>query len=197
MPIKAEREYRSAQEFRAADNEEYIVEGYASTFSPYCMYEYEGIKYMEEIDRHAFDDADMSDVIMQYDHCGRVFARNNKTKTLKIDIDDIGLHIRADLSKTDGAKDLYQDIASGLITQMSFAFRVEEDSYNQETHTRRILKIKKVYDVSAVSIPANPGTAISARDYFSGLAEMEKAQTESPNPMLAKLIENFRARHGL
>lgn len=53
---------------------------------------------------------------------------------------------------------------------------MQEDSYDRQTHTRRILKIRKVYDVSAVSFPANPSTDISARSWLDGVIEAEKAE---------------------
>lgn len=175
MPIKSNREYRSAVAMTPTEENSYIVEGYASTFKPYVLYSYDGVDYWEQIDRHAFDDADMRDVIMQYDHEGRVYARQSNG-TLEISIDDHGLKIRADLSKTEGSRELYEEIKAGLIKEMSFAFTISEDAYDRDTHTRTILKIKKVYDVSAVSIPANPDTDISARSYFEGVIEAEKQE---------------------
>lgn len=174
--MKNEREYRGGIEFRAAKNEDFIVEGYATTFNdPYTLYEWDGIQYNEQIDRHAFDEADMSDVIFKFDHEGKVFARQ-KNGTLLLNVDDHGLHVRADLSKTENSRAMYEDIKAGLVSEMSFAFTVREDSYDNNTHTRTITKIKKVYDVSAVSIPANPNTDISARSYFEGVIEAEKAE---------------------
>lgn len=158
-------------------NTDYYVEGYATTFDePYILWEYDGIQYKEVIDRHALDSADMSDVIMQFDHTGRVFARTGNSNTLLIQPDDHGLFMAADLSKTEQARSMHEDIAAGLINKMSWAFTVQEDSYDRETHTRRILKIKKVYDVSAVSFPANPSTDISARSWIDGVIEAEKAE---------------------
>lgn len=170
MPICKDREYRalaaplSALAAGKRIDSECYVEGYATTFDqPYVLYEFEdGTKIYERIDSHALDGADMSDVIMQYDHEGRVFARQSN-KTLQLVPDTKGLLIAADLSKTDLARGLYQDIDAGMITKMSWAFTVGEESYDKATRTRNILKIKKVYDVSAVSIPANDATAISAR----------------------------------
>lgn len=165
-----------AQENKRFDTD-YYVEGYATTFDdPYVMWEYDGIQYKEVIDRHALDGADLSDVIMQFDHSGRVFARTGKSNTLLIEPQDRGLFMAADLSKTEQARSMHEDIAAGLITKMSWAFTVQEDSYDRETHTRRILKIKKVYDVSAVSFPANPSTDISARSWIDGVIEAEKAE---------------------
>lgn len=165
-----------AQANRRFDSD-YYVEGYATTFDdPYVLWEYDGVQYKEVVDRHALDGADLSDVIMQFDHGGRVFARTGKSNTLLIEPQERGLFIAADLSKTEQARSMHEDIAAGLITKMSWAFVVQEDSYDRETHTRRILKIKKVYDVSAVSFPANPSTDISARSWIDGVIEAEKAE---------------------
>ncbi|MBQ2911315.1 MAG: HK97 family phage prohead protease [Clostridia bacterium] len=182
MPIKDNREYRSMAMPLASGgtnkrfDTEFYVEGYATTFDkPYLMFEYEGVKYYEVIDRHALDEADMSDVIMQYDHQGKVFARNSNN-TLYLNADDTGLFTAADLSRSQAARSLHEEIDGGLITKMSWAFTVAESKYNKDTHTRTITKIKKVYDVSAVSMPANPDTSISARSYFDGVIEMEKQE---------------------
>lgn len=183
MPVKKEREYRTvaaplsvAAAAKRIDTE-YYVEGYATTFDkPYLLYEFEdGTKFYERIDAHALDGADMSDVIMQYDHEGRVFARESNN-TLILIPDHKGLLIAADLSKTDLARGLHQDIEAGMITKMSWAFTVSEESYDRATRTRTILKIKKVYDVSAVSIPANGDTEIAARNFASRSYEAEKQE---------------------
>ncbi|MBQ1529595.1 MAG: HK97 family phage prohead protease [Clostridia bacterium] len=175
MPIRNDREYRKAAPFEAREDESYIVEGYASTFSPYVLWHEGDTEIREQIDPHAFDNADMSDVIMQYDHEGRIFARQSNG-TLELSVDAHGLKVRADLSKTEGARQLYEDIKSGMVTQMSFAFSIQEDAYDKEEHLRTVTKIRKLYDVSAVSIPANPGTEIQARSFFDGVIEAERAE---------------------
>jgi HK97 family phage prohead protease len=163
------------------------VEGYATTFDkPYLLYEFDGIKYYEVIDRNALIGADLSDVIMQYDHSGKVMARNSNN-TLILEADNNGLFICADLSKSSAGKELYEEINSGLVTRMSWAFTVAEDSYNNETRTRTILKVKKVYDVSAVSIPANDDTEISARSFFNGVIEAEKQELLERKKKILKL----------
>lgn len=194
MPIKQDREYRtlaaplSAQATTKRMDTDFYVEGYATTFNkPYLLYEFEdGTKIYERIDAHALDGADMSDVIMQYDHEGRVFARQSN-KTLLLEPDIKGLFVAADLSKTDLARGLYQDIDAGMITKMSWAFTVAEESYDRETHTRTILKIKKVYDVSAVSIPANGDTEISARNFAHRSYEAEKQELLNKRVQLLKI----------
>ena len=156
---------------------EFYVEGYATTFEqPYVLYEVDGVQYKEVIDRRALDGADLSDVIMQYNHGGRVFARTGRSNTLLVEADSHGLFVAADLSKTEQARSMYEDISAGLITKMSWSFVVREDSYDRATHTRRILSIRKVYDTSAVSRPANPATLISARSYFDGVIEAERQE---------------------
>ena len=180
MAIKKDREYRNVAltEFRALDEEgQYIVEGYATTFgSPYLLWEdWEGNKYYEEIDRNAFDDAVMNDVVFLFNHEGMVFART-KNGSVKLTIDDHGLKVRADLGLTQAAREMYEAIKTGLIDSMSWAFRVKEDSYNRENKTRTILKVSKIYDVSAVTFPANPETEISARNYVNGVIDAMKAE---------------------
>ena len=194
MPVKKEREYRalaaplSAVAAAKRIDTEYYVEGYATTFDkPYLLYEFEdGTKYYERVDAHALDGADMSDVIMQYDHEGRVFARQSN-KTLILVPDHKGLLVAAALGKTDLARGLYQDIDAGMITKMSWAFTVLKDSYDRATHTRTILKIKKVYDVSAVSIPANGDTEISARNFARRSYEAEKQELLKRRVQLLKI----------
>ena len=180
MPICKDREYRTLVSFGAEkkddDKESYKVSGYASSFDTYTLFEVDGIEYNERIDSHAFDNADMSDVIMQYDHTGRVFARTSNG-TLSVSVDERGLKVEADLSTTEASRELYDEIASGLIIKMSFAFKVSEEHYDSNSHTRVVDKISKVYDVSAVSIPANPDTEIFARSaFFDGVIEKEKAE---------------------
>jgi HK97 family phage prohead protease len=200
MPVSKTREYRSMIEFRAEDaaDGKCLVRGYASTFEPYVLFSDDGVDYYERIDPHAFDGTDMSDVIMQYDHCGPVFARTSNS-TLTLGVDAHGLFMEADLSSTARTKELYEEIRAGLITKMSFAFTVDRDSYDQPTHTRTVEHVKKLYDVSAVSLPANPGTEIgvSARDLFHGVMEAEKAERlEAERKAKARKVLALRLRLG-
>ena len=173
MPAKENREYRNLTvEARAIEDqgdERQIVTGYASTFDePYVLYDGDGWKYLEVVDRGAFDDTDMSDVIMQYDHRGRVFART-RNNTLTVTPDDKGLFIEADLGGTEIGRELYEEIRGGYTDRMSFGFTVngeyEESRKTDEgirIYIRHITSVQKLYDVSAVSLPANDGTSIEA-----------------------------------
>lgn len=180
------REYRSmVVTVRALDDsQDMVVEGYATTFNqPYLLYDGRSYKVWEQIAPTAFDECDMTDVIMQYDHAGRVFARN-KNGTLTLAVDAIGLKMTASLGGTDIGRQLYQEIKGGYTDKMSFGFMVAEDQRvstvdhenDVETITRTITKIKKLYDVSAVSIPANDMTSISARRYADGVIDGIKAE---------------------
>lgn len=155
---------------------DFYIEGYATTFDdPYVLYEYDGIKYWEQIARGALEGADTSDVIFQYDHQGRVLARNGNG-TLDIISDEKGLLVFGDLSRSDAARAIHNDIKEGLITKMSWCFTIAKESYDNARRLRTIEKIKKVYDVSAVSIPANNGTEISARSFVQGRIEQERRE---------------------
>lgn len=179
--MKNDREYRS-MELRILPSEEeksYKVEGYASTFDTYVLLTMDGIDYSERIDPTAFDEADLSDVVFRVDHEGPVYARTS-AGTVQLDVDQHGLHNVTDLSRTARSRELFEDIAAGNYPKMSFAFTVAEDGdeYDRATHTRIIHRVAKVFDISPVSFPANPNTAlsVSTRDYFDGVIEAEKAE---------------------
>ena len=183
MPIRENREYRqtSMLEVRKAkegEEQKYEVEGYATTWDEYVLFEDNGIQYKEKILPEAIDEkTDISDVILVKDHEGTVYART-KNGTLTLEKDDHGLKIRADMSKTASARDAFEEIQAGMYDQMSFAFIVDDDEYNTETHLRTIRHIKKLFDTSFVSFPANPGTdiAVATRSRFDGFIKTEQAE---------------------
>ena len=189
MPMKSDREYRNIQvqdlETRSAEDGGMFVEGYATTFNqPYRLCGDEQITVNEQIDRGALAETDMSDVIMQYDHQGRVFARMSNG-TLQLSQDDHGLQILADLGGTEIGRQLFEEIRGGYTNKMSFGFTVPEGgdvrtrSKGEDGHItilRTITKIGKLYDVSAVSLPANDATEISSRTISDGL--IAEAQEE-------------------
>ena len=154
MGMKQGREYRAVQDFslvpRAEEKDEYRVRGTAVVFdTPTVLFEYDGVKYSEVIDRNAFDECDMSDVIFNYNHGG-----------------------------TQAGRELYEEIDGGYVDKMSFSFSVRESKYDSVTHTRTITKVKKLYDVSAVDIPAYKDTEISARSFFEVEHSKELAALE-------------------
>ena len=192
MPMKNNREYRdmtlniverddTAEE--TEQNEEMRVSGYASTFNePYVLYADDELVYREQVDSNAFADTDMSDVIMQYDHEGRVFARNSNN-TLTVLPDEKGLFIEADLGGTELGRQLYEEIRGGYTNKMSFGFIVSDDEETRSTAEdgrvdilRTITGVSKLFDVSAVSIPANNATSISVRNLTDGVIEQIRAE---------------------
>ena len=207
------REYRNFNsiERRESEDGEKIVEGYATTFNqPYELFrdagEGETYIFVEQVDANAFADTDMSDVIMQYNHEGRVFARTNNG-TLGLDADMKGLHIRANLGGTEIGRQLYEEIEGGYTDKMSFGFRVGKDKVDRTeerdnetglvtvTVLRTILEISKLYDVSAVSLPANDATSISARNFCDGVIEeikkdyLEREKRERQKRKIRLLME--------
>ena len=211
MPMKNEREYRNMSlsiseraEGEENETEEKRVSGYATTFNePYTLFEEEDVIYREQVDPSAFDETDMSDVIMQYDHAGRVFART-ENNTLTVNPDEKGLFIEADLGGTELGRELYEEIRGGYTDKMSFGFIVDKD---EELRTeaedgrvdilRTITGISKLFDVSAVSIPANNGTSISAstRSLIDGAIEKIRAERlEAEKLELERTRAKVRAR---
>lgn len=176
-----EKEIRKLDlQFRAEDREDGKMEikGYAAVFNSPETYD-----YTEVIDSKAFDEADMSDVVLRYNHNDSfmVLART-RNKSLNLDVDEKGLMIDATLQEdiTDH-KNIYNAIKSGLIDKQSFAFTVEEDEYDYDTDTRTIKKIGKLFDVSVVDQPFYNATDVSiARDNKSDdfLARREELRKE-------------------
>lgn len=195
------REYRSIVMEAREDN--MTVEGYATTFNqPYLLWDDGEIRVYEQIASGAFDACDMADVIMQYNHQGRVFART-RNNTLQLTIDSVGLKIRALLQGTDLGRQVYEEVKGGYTDKMSMGFRVEEDE-RVETRdpssgiwiiTRTIKKVKKLYDVSAVSMPANDMTSISARMLADGAIEAaaaERLRRDTQRQKIKTMLEVYR-----
>ena len=171
---KAVKEIRLV-DMRALDNtDEMIVEGYAAVFD--TITDLGWIK--EVIDRHAFDNADMSDIVMKYNHENSVLPMaRTRGGSLTFTIDDHGLKIRAVLPDTTVNKDIYVLIRTGVLSKMSFAFTVKRQEYDCETDTRKILEFDKIFDVSVVDVPAYETTEIYARNKEQ--YEEEKRQYEA------------------
>lgn len=168
-------------ELRSDDND-MVVEGYATTFNaPYELYSSDDYVVREQVAPNVFDKCDMSDVIMQYNHEGRVFART-RNKSLELNVDSHGLKIRAHLGGTAIGRQLYEEIKGGYTDRMSFGFTVKSDerlvtTIDGKTDVlRTITAIERLWDVSAVSFPANDMTSISARSCFDGIVAAVKEQ---------------------
>lgn len=169
--------FSSESEARRIDCERY-VEGYAARYEPYILY-YDGDQPIyERFEPGCFDNCDMSDVIMQYDHEGKVLARTSNG-SLIVGVDENGLFFAADMGRTEAARSLYEDVKAGMVNKMSWRFRCGTYYYDQETRTIVHKTIKKIYDVSPVSIPANDNTEINARAWVDGeIAQAARSEAE-------------------
>ena len=189
--ISKDREYRdmtlaaieAKQDEEDQAEERKVVEGYATTFdAPYVLYEDEDLVFLEQVDAKAFENTDMNDVIMQYNHEGRVFARQSNG-TLEVKTDDKGLYISAELGGTEIGRELFEEIRGGYTNKMSFGFKVDGEDWDEQRKDgekdrvlRTITSISKLYDVSAVSIPANDATSISVRELSDGVIRRAEAE---------------------
>lgn len=177
-----EKEVRKLDlQFRAEtnDDEKMEIKGYAVVFdSP------ETYGYTEVIDSKALDDTDMSDVVLRYNHNDSfmVLART-RNKSLDLKVDEKGLYMDATLQDDiTEHKNIFNAIKTQLIDKQSFAFTVEEDSYDYDTDTRTITKIGKLFDVSVVDQPFYNATDVSVAskndDFLKRRDELRKQHEE-------------------
>ncbi|MDY3993537.1 MAG: HK97 family phage prohead protease [Evtepia sp.] len=168
----------SSEQAQRIESDHY-VDGYAALYEPYVLYyDYQNNPVYERFERGCFDECDMSDIIMQYDHEGKVLARNSNG-SLVVEADDTGLFFAADLSRTEAARNLYDEVKAGMVTKMSWRFRCGNYYFDKDTRTIVHLTVKKIYDVSAVSIPANDDTEINARAWADGeIAQVARREAE-------------------
>ena len=192
------REYRK-MDLNISETGSYNVRGYATTFNQkYTLFEDKNYRIDEQVDPHAFDNCDMRDVIFQYDHEGRVFARTSND-TLKLNADAHGLEVNAYLGGTETGRNLFEEIKGGYTSKMSFGFHVKADDIAEEErdgktiYVRTIKEVDKLFDVSAVSMPANDSTEISARSLKDGaIAKLEAERLLKAERK--KAIEELRNR---
>jgi len=177
-------ELRTA-EVRAAGDDALVVEGYASNFDV----EYDLGYFKESVARGAFDDVMQDDVRFLLNHTGAPLARTTNG-TLELSVDDQGLKYRAALADTQDGRDLYKLIKRGDITQSSFAFTIENDTWSEDRSTRTITKVGKLLDTSAVTYPASPTASVYARNMAAAAQEVEELKDEQ---VVAEPVEEKRA----
>lgn len=176
IKLKNERQVRALQVFQPQAeakriDSSYYVEGYAARYEPYVLYDLDDGPVYERFEPGCFDGCDMSDIILQLNHTGTVMARQSNG-SLIVEADENGLFTAADLSRTEAARRLYEEISAGMITKMSWGFAVGAYYYDKDTRTIVHTRVKKIYDVSAVSIPANENTEINARSWADGVIDL-------------------------
>ena len=143
-------EFRSAGYAEAATAEEsrQTIEGYATIFNAAtCLYSANGVDYWEVVDAGAFDGADLSNVVLRYNHSDNfsILARTSND-TLRLSVDERGLHIEANIAETSQGKDIYELIRRKDISKMSYGYIVEKDfivKVSDAKYVRHIAKIKR------------------------------------------------------
>ena len=190
MQVRALQVFASAPEAKRLDSN-YYVEGYAARYEPYVLWEDEDGPIYERFERGCFDGCDMSDIIFQLNHQGTVMARQSNG-SLIVEPDESGLFTAADLGRTEAARRLYEEISTGMITKMSWGFYLGDYHYDVENRTIVHTRVKKIFDVSAVSIPANNNTEINARSWADGVIDLaarsEAALDERRRRLRLKII---------
>lgn len=180
--------------FRASQDEEIgsIIEGIPIVFNQDTkMCDWAG-EYIERIDSHALDNADLKDIRLFINHDTNKIAlarTNNGRGTMSFVVDEEGLHIKASLDTENNqeARSLYSAIQRGDMDGMSFMFRIKSQEWldiDSDLPTRVIKEISIVHEVSVVNFPAYPQTSINARSNseeteYSPLAEAREALEET------------------
>lgn len=175
IKLKNERQVRALQAFTPVSTKriesDYYAEGYATTYEPYVLWEDEEGPVYERFERGCFAQCDLSDVIYQLNHQGTVFARQTNG-SLIVEPDDVGLFVAVDLGRTAAARAHHEEIEAGMITKMSWGFVLGDYYYDRASRTIVHRTVKKIFDVSGVSIPANQNTEINARSWADGVIDL-------------------------
>ena len=185
---------------------EMILEGYALTFNSETLIGSEDYGYIETIDSASLNETDMRKVPMKYNHNnGYLAIASTKNGSLKLSVDTVGLRFEARLINTQANRDVHLMVKEGLLSECSFAFITEtkggsEWDWDAEPPRRTIKKIKRLYDVALVDIPAYDNTSVSARslEAFENVretVEAEKRKQEAlKNGMLIKIKLNMEEK---
>ncbi len=182
-------------EIRATSEEKMIIEGYAIKFNEETLIGSEDYGFREEIAASALTGAKMSDVPLKYNHQDNflVLART-RNKSLELEIDDVGLKIKAELLDTQSNRDIYLMVRNGLLDKMSFEFTVKSQSWDRsgEIPKRTVKEIDRLYDVSIVDVPAYEGTSVYARSLElldSETRRLENLELEKQKKIIRKKIK--------
>lgn len=170
-------------EVRALEDE-MIIEGYALKFeSPATHY-----GMTEVLARGCLDEADMSDVVMRYNHEDTyLLMARTRNKSLELEVDDIGLRFVAHLIPTQSNRDVYEAVKSGLLDKCSFAFTCKEEIWNEEEQLRTIVKIDKLFDIAVVNVPYYDDTEVVARNVETAKEYAQKKNAESKRKLLNRI----------
>ncbi|WP_038026573.1 phage major capsid protein, partial [Tetragenococcus muriaticus] len=146
--------------------------------------------FVEVITPEALKEVDFSNCFLLYDHDYSKPLASVKSDTLKLEVDDIGLHFEATLNDTTYAKDVYENVSKGVVDAMSFGFELGIDSFDKDeegTVTRSVKNIKNVPEISVVTLPAydSANVQVNKRSYNEFMKKQKGA-----NKMEKTLIDN-------
>jgi uncharacterized protein len=156
----AEKRTMGTIEVREADSEEMVLEGYAAVFNS----ETDLGHFREVIKPGAFDDVMNNDVRALINHDPNLILGRTENGTLELSTDERGLKYRVKLGNQQYAKDFYESVKRGDISQSSFAFTIKDQSWNEERTVRSVDKVRQLLDVSPVTYPAYAAATVQARD---------------------------------
>lgn len=149
---------------RAADGKPRLT-GYAAVFEP-AEADIFGW-FTERVRRGAFARAlrEKADVRALVDHNATLILGRTKAGTLRLAEDDRGLKAEIDLPETSAAKDIAASVERGDVDGMSFAFRATKEEWEEPKDGQPVRTLVDVdlFDVSAVTYPAYPDTAVTAQ----------------------------------
>ena len=177
-------------EMRMMENEDNVVVGVPIVFNRSTDLGW----FTEEIDSHALDGADMTDVVLTMNHDPNIVLARTTNGSLQFDIRNDDVFQISKIIDTTQGNDAVKLVRAGLVNKMSFAFTVDENgeewrsSPDGKEH-RIITRIGKLFDFSLVTYPAYPQTSAYARGYTDELAEAHKALIERRKAQDEKLKE--------
>lgn len=158
-----QKEIRSLEEVRTSEETDMVVSGYALKWDTWSE-DLGG--FTETIDKEALKDTDLSDVRCYFNHDSSMVLGRTSSGTLELELDDTGLYFRCQLPDTSYGRDLFQSIKRSDINQCSFGFIIDEDGddFNKRDdgmYERIIRKIKSLWEISIVSMPAYSDTSVA------------------------------------
>ena len=196
----AEKRTMGTIEVREAEGDEMVLEGYAAVFNS----ETDLGAFREVIKPGAFDDVMDNDVRALINHDPNLVLGRTTNGTLKLEQDERGLKYRVELGKQQYAKDFYESVKRGDISQSSFAFTIDKQSWNEERTVRSVDKVRQLLDVSPVTYPAYSAATVQARDLQpepEQVAEVSAPEQDTeihnsqPSTMNLNEMKAVRAKH--
>jgi len=184
----AEKRTIGTIEVRESEGDDMTLEGYAAVYNS----ETDLGHFREVIKPGAFDDVLDNDVRALINHDPNLILGRTTNGTLELSVDERGLKYRVKLGDQQYAKDFYESVKRGDISQSSFAFTIDKQSWNEERTVRSVDKVRQLLDVSPVTYPAYAAATVQARDL---MPEPEQAVAETTAPALENNTDKRESKH--